>query len=1044
LAPFDLRLNPAGLTGAIGAESLRRWRTTDAWHRRAERLRQLRGEIPDLRCDDHHLFGTPQFLRSTSRMLTEPSKNSGVDVVRAYIDANRDLFEINSKELDQGRLTRDFVTHAGLMRHLTWQQTHDGLDLVGCELRANLTQRNEIINLASDIIPRPEGGFVVGPARLSASDAIRIAAANAGVELVTLPRSQGEPAGANRSQTWVCGPEIRADEPVVTHLVLLPMSREDIRIAWAVVVPVPGIGNTYDTIVDAQSGEVLRRYNRLVHDTTEPVTYRVYPLDGPAPGSPGTPTPSGEQLPFILRSMITVDPDDIRAYSPDGWIPDGGSTTTGNNTDTYLDADGNQNAPDTNGRPVAADRVFDSTINVDADNRPTDAPGAYAHAAVTHAFYHTNKYHDVLYRLGFDENARNFQSDNFGRGGLGGDAVRMEVQDGSGTNNANWNGTAQDGTTGRSQMYIFTGPTPDRDGSLDTEIIYHELSHGLSIRLHAGGLNGTQAWSMGEGWGDFFGIAINAEPADDFDGVYSTGAHTTLQFWPGYTTNYYFGIRRFPYCTDLLKNPQTYADIDPGQQAYPTEVPRNTNVFNAADEVHNAGEVWCVTLIECRASMGQDIGFEANDVIMQLATDGMKLAPNTPTFLQERDAILQADLVRFGGAHQRRLWQAFAKRGMGSSATSPSGGGTAGIVESFDTPERVIFTYPQGIPARFDPDQPNTFRVDTAPFFLELTPDTGRLHYSVGGAPFVETPMEYLGAGQYLATVPGFGCFDTVRYYVEVGTTSGDFVDPPEAPAAAFATQVYTSTLQPASDSMETESGWTVENIPGPGGVFDGAWERADPEGTSAQPNDDHTPDPGTLCWITEAAAGVGVTSGDVDAGTTVLTTSRYDLSAGGDFAIEYWRWFSTGSGTIYNDAWLVEITNDDGATWHTFEQVAQSSPVQPGWVRVSRNLSNLGLEPTSQVRLRFLAADLGVPSVVEAAVDDLQIFRYLCEPGPACDPDVNCDGSPDQGDVACMILAVAGDIACICQDPDFNRDGSADQGDVAAIIGVVAGQPCP
>jgi len=65
------------------------------------------------------------------------------------------------------------------------------------------------------------------------------------------------------------------------------------------------------------------------------------------------------------------------------------------------------------------------------------------------------------------------------------------------------------------------------------------------------------------------------------------------------------------------------------------------------------------------------------------------------------------------------------------------------------------------------------------------------------------------------------------------------------------------------------------------------------------------------------------------------------------------------------------------------------------------------------------------------------------CAP-PPCDPDLNCDGSPDQGDVACMILAVAGDLSCICQDPDFNQDGSADQGDVAAIIGVVAGQPCP
>jgi len=69
----------------------------------------------------------------------------------------------------------------------------------------------------------------------------------------------------------------------------------------------------------------------------------------------------------------------------------------------------------------------------------------------------------------------------------------------------------------------------------------------------------------------------------------------------------------------------------------------------------------------------------------------------------------------------------------------------------------------------------------------------------------------------------------------------------------------------------------------------------------------------------------------------------------------------------------------------------------------------------------------------------------YVGDPPPACDADINCDGSPDQGDVACMILAIAGDLSCFCQsDPDFNQDGSADQGDVAAIIQVVAGQPCP
>jgi len=67
------------------------------------------------------------------------------------------------------------------------------------------------------------------------------------------------------------------------------------------------------------------------------------------------------------------------------------------------------------------------------------------------------------------------------------------------------------------------------------------------------------------------------------------------------------------------------------------------------------------------------------------------------------------------------------------------------------------------------------------------------------------------------------------------------------------------------------------------------------------------------------------------------------------------------------------------------------------------------------------------------------------CEPGLACDPDANCDGSADQGDLACLILAIAGDASCLCSgDGDFNTDGSADQGDLADLILVIAGGPCP
>src|SRR5690606_38944046 len=123
-------------------------------------------------------------------------------------------------------------------------------------------------------------------------------------------------------------------------------------------------------------------------------------------------------------------------------------------------------------------------------------------------------------------------------------------------------------------------------------------------------------------------------------------------------------------------------------------VPRSTLIGNTADEVHNVGEVWCVTLWEARANLIAAHGFAGNDLILQLVVDGLKLAPGTPSFVQARDAILQADLVASGGANLGALWAGFAKRGLGASATAPAGTTTTGVVEAFDAPNTILFSYP--------------------------------------------------------------------------------------------------------------------------------------------------------------------------------------------------------------------------------------------------------------------------------------------------------------------------------------------------------------
>jgi extracellular elastinolytic metalloproteinase len=56
------------------------------------------------------------------------------------------------------------------------------------------------------------------------------------------------------------------------------------------------------------------------------------------------------------------------------------------------------------------------------------APKEYIDFVVTQLFYTSNMYHDLLHRVGFDEQSGNFQAYNFGKGGKGGDPVITNAQ----------------------------------------------------------------------------------------------------------------------------------------------------------------------------------------------------------------------------------------------------------------------------------------------------------------------------------------------------------------------------------------------------------------------------------------------------------------------------------------------------------------------------------------------------------------------------------------------------------------------------------------
>jgi hypothetical protein len=446
----------------------------------------------------------------------------------------------------------------------------------------------------------------------------------------------------------------------------------------------------FSFVVSAEDGRILFR-NNLSAD--EAYTYLVFadvdgnfrPFNNPN-GMSGFPHPTGIPDGFqgtaAFQNYISIE----SLLGPtDPWLPAGATVTTGNNVEAYLDVSGADGftANDIRGQITAAGE-FNAPFNPAFSSQDASVRQSKA----VHMFYYNNWLHDVWYQKGFDEASGNAQTDNYGRGGAANDSIKGEGEDGRGTNNANML-TPADGSRPRMQMYRFTAPEPDRDSSTDFGIVAHEWMHYMSNRLvgNANGLNNQQGGSMGEGWGDWNGLMMSVREGYDLDGVYTTGAWCTVNLWSNYLDNYYYGIRRFPYSTRMDRNPQTFADIGPGQ-AYPAEVPRNTNVGTTPSEVHNAGEVWSQMLWEGSVAIMKAYGITAGrDRMMRYVADGMKATPSSPTYGQARDGVIMAANA-IDSYDVSILWQAFSKRGIGEGSISPTSSSTnhSGITESYVAP----------------------------------------------------------------------------------------------------------------------------------------------------------------------------------------------------------------------------------------------------------------------------------------------------------------------------------------------------------------------
>ena len=211
--------------------------------------------------------------------------------------------------------------------------------------------------------------------------------------------------------------------------------------------------------------------------------------------------------------------------------------------------------------------------------------------------------HDYFYLLGFRELEANFQEDNFGRGGITSDRVdaRSHPQAVFGTANM---GRSVEGESPVMNMGLVT--RTNRHTAFDSDVVFHEFTHGVANRLVGGGtdrnsLQSPQSGCFNEGNSDYFACTVNKK--------------ITCGDW---VVNNPRGLRHNSYDSNFPHNFGHLGTVTDG--------------INYS-EVHNGGELWCATVLEMNRNIGDELG-------AQLVVDALKIVQVTPSFLNMRDSIL--------------------------------------------------------------------------------------------------------------------------------------------------------------------------------------------------------------------------------------------------------------------------------------------------------------------------------------------------------------------------------------------------------------------
>lgn len=627
------------------------------------------------------------------------AQDSNLEAAKFHLQNNLTKNNLSQEDLKEMSVSSAYLSPTTGWYHVYFNQNYQSIEVYNGILNVTLKD-GHLIHVGNNFVPYISSQInmtqISSASSLSPQDALVKASESVGKsvklnaiqQINTTANSKGDIVKYKFTESSL------SDEPIDIKLYWYPYnalkdgkSNPTIALVWNVCFQTKDKQNSWSVQVNANSGEVLKITDDVIkcnfghrHEGASsvqqcekqlsdeisknrptvagPNSYNVfnYPLESPSFGS---------------RSIVTSPytnfvPAGTGPGNTNGWHEDGTNTftdTRGNNVYAQEDTD-NNNTGGVRPNPTNYDFDYPYTLGLGTST-------SNQNAAITNLFFWNNLVHDVLWKIGFDEPSGNFQMNNMGRGGSGNDFVYADAQDGSGTNNANFQ-TPVDGNTPRMQMYLWNySSTYLADSDFDNAVIAHEYGHGWSIRLTGGPNNSSclnNAEQGGEGWSDYLGLMLTTNWGALTPSVTSANIPRGIGTYVLGQTTSGGGIRPYLYSYNMagVNSAVTYAGVG------------NSTTFS---QPHGIGSIWCTMLWDMTweiilqdnaivSNIFNTSNMVGNVAALKLVNEGLRLQPCSPSFVQARDAILAADQALFGGRYRCAIGRAFARRGLGKYATT--------------------------------------------------------------------------------------------------------------------------------------------------------------------------------------------------------------------------------------------------------------------------------------------------------------------------------------------------------------------------------------